>query len=230
LGDDVLAVMDALRIDRPVLVGHSMAGEELSSVGSRFPERVAGLIYLEAAYSYAFYDPSRGDLTIDSIELRNKIDQLVRRDGSDPRPVIADLLQSVPQFERDLQEMQRQMPGMPDPRKDAPPPVADPALSPAQLIFAGWQKYTSIKAPVLVIFAEPHAFAGLYKDDPAGRAKAEADDVVNGEAQAKVIASEAPSSHIVRMAHATHMIYQSREADVLREMNAFLDGLPSPRG
>jgi non-heme chloroperoxidase len=30
-----------------VLVGHSLAGEELSSIGSRYPERVAGLIYLD---------------------------------------------------------------------------------------------------------------------------------------------------------------------------------------
>jgi non-heme chloroperoxidase len=52
LGDDVLAVSDALKIQRPVLVGHSIAGEELSSIGSRFPERVAGLIYLDAGYPY----------------------------------------------------------------------------------------------------------------------------------------------------------------------------------
>ena len=39
LGDDVLAVLDDLKLDRPVLVGHSIAGEELSSVGSRHPER-----------------------------------------------------------------------------------------------------------------------------------------------------------------------------------------------
>ena len=50
LGDDVLAVLEALKLDRPVLVGHSIAGEELSSVGTRHPERVAGLIYLDAGY------------------------------------------------------------------------------------------------------------------------------------------------------------------------------------
>ena len=44
LGDDVLAVLDALKIEKPVLVGHSIGGEELSSVGSRHPERIAGLI------------------------------------------------------------------------------------------------------------------------------------------------------------------------------------------
>ena len=58
LGDDVLAVMKALHIERPVLVGHSMAGQELSSVGSRFPEKVSGLMYLDAATDFAFYDPA----------------------------------------------------------------------------------------------------------------------------------------------------------------------------
>src|ERR1700722_18070096 len=37
LGDDVLAVMRALGIERPVLVGHSLGGEEISSIGRRFP-------------------------------------------------------------------------------------------------------------------------------------------------------------------------------------------------
>jgi len=40
-GDDVLAVMDALKLDRPVLVGHSIAGSELSSIGLRHPEKDA---------------------------------------------------------------------------------------------------------------------------------------------------------------------------------------------
>lgn len=53
LGDDVLAVLDALKLNRPVLAGHSIAGEELSSIGSRHPEKTAGLIYLDAGYGYA---------------------------------------------------------------------------------------------------------------------------------------------------------------------------------
>lgn len=57
LADDVLAVLDVLKLDRPVLAGHSIAGGELSSIGSRFPDRVAGLIYLDAHYDYAFGDP-----------------------------------------------------------------------------------------------------------------------------------------------------------------------------
>jgi pimeloyl-ACP methyl ester carboxylesterase len=76
LGDDVLAVIDALKLDRPVLVGNSLAGEELSSVGSRHPEKVAGLIYLDAAYSYAYYDRTRGDLFFDLLDLERKLAQL----------------------------------------------------------------------------------------------------------------------------------------------------------
>lgn len=56
LGDDVVAVIDALKLARPILVGHSMAGEELSSVATFHPEKVAGLIYLDAGDWYALYD------------------------------------------------------------------------------------------------------------------------------------------------------------------------------
>jgi len=42
LGDDVLAVVDALKLDRPVLVGHSIAGQELSSIGTRHAGKVVG--------------------------------------------------------------------------------------------------------------------------------------------------------------------------------------------
>jgi non-heme chloroperoxidase len=62
LGDDVLAVMKALKVNRPVLVGHSIAGEEMSSIGSRHPQKVAGLVYLDAAYIYAYCDSSISDI------------------------------------------------------------------------------------------------------------------------------------------------------------------------
>src|SRR5258706_1525178 len=54
LGDDVLAVLDSLKLTKPVLVGHSIGGEELSSIATRYPDRVAGVIYLDAGYPYAF--------------------------------------------------------------------------------------------------------------------------------------------------------------------------------
>jgi non-heme chloroperoxidase len=120
LGDDVLTVLDALKLNRPVLVGHSIAGEELSSVGSRHPEKVAGLIYLDAAYSYAYYDRSQGDLNIDSHELQRKLDELQPEKGPPDRKLVQQLLQELPEVERDLQQ-DLQAP-------QSPPPLA-PSLA-----------------------------------------------------------------------------------------------------
>lgn len=60
LGDDVLAACNALHLVRPVLVGHSIGRAELSSIGSRYPEKIAGLVYLDAG-SFQSVDKSRNN-------------------------------------------------------------------------------------------------------------------------------------------------------------------------
>lgn len=54
LGQDVLVILDKLHIDKPILVGHSLAGEELSYIGTQAPQKAAALIYLDSAYDYAY--------------------------------------------------------------------------------------------------------------------------------------------------------------------------------
>ena len=49
LADDVLQVLDSLKLVRPVLAGHSMAGDEMTTLASQHPERLSGLVYLDAA-------------------------------------------------------------------------------------------------------------------------------------------------------------------------------------
>lgn len=68
LGDDVLAVIAALHLSHPILAGHSLAGEELSNIGFHHPDAVAGLIHLDAGYSYVLYDQAHGQtcLTLSS--------------------------------------------------------------------------------------------------------------------------------------------------------------------
>jgi pimeloyl-ACP methyl ester carboxylesterase len=46
---DDIAVLDALNIDKAVLVGHSIAGSELSALAAAHPERVEKLVYLDAS-------------------------------------------------------------------------------------------------------------------------------------------------------------------------------------
>ena len=50
LGRDILAVIDAERLQRPILIGHGIAGEEMSWIGVHAAERISGLVYLDAAY------------------------------------------------------------------------------------------------------------------------------------------------------------------------------------
>jgi non-heme chloroperoxidase len=229
LGDDVLAVIDALKLKHPVLVGHSIAGEELSSVGSRHPEKVAGLVYLDAGYAYAYYDRSHGDFNLDSIELQKKLAQL--RPGNQPpdaRPLVQETLEtSLPQFERDLQKYQKELQAMPPSTfavHAAQTPAPVPAISEA--IVAGERKYTSVPVPILAIFAVPHESAAAAGNDAAAKAALEARDEVTMAEITEAFESGLPSARVVRLPHASHFIFVSNEADVLREMNAFLASLP----
>ena len=45
-------------------------------------------------------------------------------------------------------------------------------------------------------------------------------------AQAKAFETGVPTARVVRLPHADHHVFRSNEADVLREMNAFLKSLP----
>jgi non-heme chloroperoxidase len=159
LGDDVLKAIDALKLNGPVLAGHSVAGEEMSSIGSRHPEKVAGLVYLEAAYAYAIHDPA--------------------------------LSCTLP----------------------AAPPQQGSPKSVTAAIQTGTQRYTSIKSPALAIYAAPKA--GAPADGGA----------LNREACAKAFEKGAPSSRIVRLPGATHYVFMSNEAEVIKEIRDFIGSL-----
>ena len=46
-----------------MLVGHSIAGEELIATSTYHPGRAAGLVYLDAGAPFALYNPKHGDYT-----------------------------------------------------------------------------------------------------------------------------------------------------------------------
>ena len=48
--EDVRAFMDAQKITRATLIGHSLAGDEMTLFASLYPKRVNKLVYLDAAY------------------------------------------------------------------------------------------------------------------------------------------------------------------------------------
>jgi pimeloyl-ACP methyl ester carboxylesterase len=215
LGDDVLAVMQALRIERPVLVGHSLAGEELSSIGSRFPNKVSGLIYLDAATGFAFYDPAHPSVEIEMNDIKKRIEE-IEAGGVDEQAKLRELETAIARFETVLHQANEDVKTLP------PLPPRTPIQ--AALNF-GMEKYTSIPVPVLAIFACPHDLSRFFPNDPGRRTAQLAADRARCSAWIEALSRGVPSAHIVRIPNADHYVYRSNEAQVIDEMTKFLSAL-----
>lgn len=50
LVSDLSAVLDTLGVQRVILIGHSISGEEMTAFGAQYPNRTLALVYLDAAY------------------------------------------------------------------------------------------------------------------------------------------------------------------------------------
>lgn len=170
------------------------------------------------------YDPTQNNFVIDLRDLERKLEPLEPgQRPQDPKQLVQDLLEtSLPAFEKQLREMQKSI-------ADAPPPPA-PAGPPPRPLFAGVainlgeQKYTDIRAPLLAIFALPHSTSPTVRDDPKKLAEYEAREEEFVGAQAKAF-ERLPNAKVVRLPFANHYVFFSNEADVLREMNAFIKSL-----
>ena len=216
LADGVLAVLSQLNINRPALVGHSQAGEELSSIGCRYPRRVAGLIYLDGGYAYAYYSPSVGDIAIDAVDEQRQLNLFLAKGLQDPQQIGA-LKTGAARLQHDLDRIEKSVSLQPPRPSDAPPvPPIGLALD------RGREKYTHIDAPGLAIYADPHSFGPLYRNDPDKPAALVEDDRANVSAQADAFQAGIPSAKVVRIPNADHFIFRSNEAEVIRDMNAFI--------
>ena len=220
LGDDVLAVMRTLKIVRPVLAGHSIAGGELSSVASRHPEKLSGVVYLDAAYVYAFYNagimPLHLNLTVN--DMRTRVNKLSQSDAP-PALVKAEVDQlfetNLPQLETDLRLTRRFLGS-----SDTP---SNRLLDPESAILAGVQKFGSVKLPVLAIYALPKKI--LPGASAAERADKLAHDVIDGKT-ADLFAAGNPKAEVVRVGNSAHDVFSSNPLEVGQEMDAFMAGLP----
>lgn len=125
LGDDVAAVITALNLARPVVIGHSYAGYELSNIASRHPEQIAGVIYLDAFHSLdpdyeaeGFYRIVEWKQQLRAFE--QKFDELMT-EPFDSRPVARQMLEeNLPQLQAILERLVSVEDGRP-PRPDPTP-------------------------------------------------------------------------------------------------------------
>lgn len=227
LGDDVIAVLDSLKLNDTVLVGASLGGEELSSVGSRHPGRVGGLVYLDAAWAYAF-DNGKGVGLEEFFELPQESPQ--------PPPPGAGDLASFTAYQSWLKGIAGVTVPEAEIRKTMVSGPNGGALKPRapfwiqEAVIAGMKKYTDIRVPALAIYAVP-SYLGTWLDntrDPAVRASADAFFArmrLSMEKQAKAFENGVPGARVVRLSGGHHLVFISNEMDVLREMRAFVAAL-----
>jgi pimeloyl-ACP methyl ester carboxylesterase len=223
LGEDVVAAIDALKLDRPVLAGHSIAGEELSWIGNHDPKRVAGLIYLDADWAPGFYDTARGDNWIDMLDVRHRIEAL-RAGAMYDTAYREGLIAATDRLSSDLHTDAARFAALPN--QPAPPA---PAPIPLAVLF-GEEKFTGVQTAAMDIVACPHdmspMFRGPLEHDVAAQKAMEADDFEHCMAQSTAFGAAMPWAPVVRIANGNHHVFVSNPETVTRAMNDFLAKLP----
>jgi non-heme chloroperoxidase len=128
-GDDVVAVLDALHLTDPVLIGHSIAGEEMSAIAKYHPGRASALIYLDAGGPFALYNPQHGDIDLDRVELQEDLSKLGYNEFDDA--LITKTLSDEARYRHNLQDLRDEVEGA-----EAPSPTDKDRSS-----IASFQKY-----------------------------------------------------------------------------------------
>lgn len=84
--EDLRIALDSLGLDQVIFAGHSLAGAEITHFATEYPERVAGLIYIDAGHDLSLLKTLRipqicpmGPEAMDAIEKQFENPELVKR-------------------------------------------------------------------------------------------------------------------------------------------------------
>jgi pimeloyl-ACP methyl ester carboxylesterase len=196
--DDILDVIEALDMREPILVGNACGGHILHTLGAQHPDRLGGLVYLDAAedptltlLDYDFPPPDRVNLEA----FRGK-----------PRPVTF-----PPAEQRRLDEQPID-------------PLIRKAITEDHLVRPD---YARIKVPVLAIYRSTTLEQSLLDFPPANDREREA-VALAVEARRTVLKkwqgdllAGVPDARIVELPGANLFMFLSHEAEVMREIRRF---------
>ncbi len=227
--DDVLQVLDSLKLSAPVLVGHSFGGQDLITIGAQHSDRIAGLVFLNSAEDPTLTFSAYGVEQVD----QKKLPATMR----EPPPPDHSSFQAYREWQMRTHgvmfpesELRQQYAANPDGsvgRELTSQFVRD-------AIFAGREKpdYPRIRVPVLALFALPRSLQDqiqLYKPkDAEERAAMEQQHAIHQAIVKKHIRdlqNGVPAARVVVLPGANYYIFLSNETDVLRELRAFMTTL-----
>lgn len=222
---DLTAVLDSLNLREVMLAGHSIAGDELTAFAGAHPDRVLGLIYLDAAYDHS-----------NLAQILSGYPQpppMQAADSASPLAVQAYIKRT---FGAHIPEAQLRAIATYDAtgrlRKDVTPTSIDSMM----LAGAGHPDYSRVRAPALLIDAKadsaPQMFPLWAEMSDAGRDSARRVFQLfqdKNRAERATIRRDMPTAVIVEIDGANHYVFDSHPAEVVAAMRRFTSGLePAP--
>jgi non-heme chloroperoxidase len=215
---DLRAVLDSLALPRVALVGHSIAGDELTAFAGRFPERVTGLLYLDAAYDHS------GVAVL--IRESPAPPPMLPSDSASPAAVQAYLLRV---FGMRIPEAQLRAIARYDTSGKLTANVTPEVIDSLMIAGSGHPDYEAVRVPALAIYAvpdsAPQVFPGWGRLDSTGRVAARHfTAVLQGWAAAERtrFRREFPTGQVVELHGANHYVFFSHPSEVARAMRSFL--------
>ena len=228
-GEDVIPVLDALKLQKPVLMGYSFGGQDLSVIGAEYSARIGGLVYLDSAEDERVWPFPNGPLSADEKEWRGHLPKVPAADRT-----------SIPAY-RAWEKAANNMAFPESELRQLYAVNTDGSLGDylvskqvRDLMFAGraYPDYDRIRVPVLALFAMPVLLSeqlNHYQPQSKGQAAAlgaryamsQLWTAVNSHALRRAL----PNAKIVYLTGGNNYIFLTNESEVVRETLAFVDGL-----
>lgn len=220
---DILAVLDSLHVNRPILVGHSFAGDELTKIGVGHPERVRALVYLDA------YDYGRGSPMPSVAAPTEAMVPMTSADSASPAGLAEYTAQT---FGLSLPEAEIRATNSftPDGRYITDSRTASADSAETKLMASGEDAaYARLTVPALAVYSGPwtpqRLFLRCVTFDSANRAQAVAFASQYNKWKQRIqdrFRAEVRHGHVVVIPGANHYVFLSNPNETERAMREFL--------
>jgi pimeloyl-ACP methyl ester carboxylesterase len=74
-----MRVFEALKLEKPIFMGYSFGGQDLSVIGAEHSERIGALVYLNSAEDERVWPFPDGPLSADEKEWKSRLPKTPRR-------------------------------------------------------------------------------------------------------------------------------------------------------
>lgn len=228
--DDLLAVLDALKMEKPILAANSCGGWTVTWLAVQHPDRLGGLAYLEAAddpmLTLADYDLP----DIDETNLPKRIERPALDHSS------FDALRRTQQARNGVAFPEAELRHLFAVKPDGSP---GPEIMPRDVrraVTTGNRSkpdFARVRVPVLAVFQTPEPFEEVAKEyvieNEVQRTTLrlrEQVGLIMARRWARDLRAAVPSAKIVELPGASVFMFLSNEADIIRELRSFAATLP----